>query len=413
MVLGLTNFIVGVSYAATQTQSFSAPGVNIDGLPGGGNVFTNSVATVPAIAFPAGSIVDDVITTIVFDKIDGGTTTQEANLCFNHVGGSVFNAETFMSLQSPTGELSTLINFGTYTGNVHPGLVTVTFDDTASSGAGPNEPVSGAFTPVSVLSVFDGINPAGNWTFRIGDDFAQDPLCVQSFALQIVADVPDPEIEFTVTTSSVGENVGSVNIEVTLEYAIDQNVTVPYTFNASSTATGGGTDFTDSTGGSVTITAGNTTANVQLAINNDILFEPNETVVIDLATPATDAVLGSNIQHILTISDNDSVADIVISKSDLSATYTPGGTATYVITVTNNGPASVNGITVADSLPAGVTNNGNWDCAPSGGASCISGLSAGTTATGSGDINQLVDIPFNGSVEFTLPVNFSANMADY
>lgn len=413
-VIAVCAYLLSASvFAATITQSFNAPAANVDGQPGGGNVFVNSFANVPAAAYPAGSTINDVTATVVFDKIDGGTGGQEANLCPNHVGGSVYNAETFIQLRSPTGVNRTLVNFGTYTGNGHPGFVTVTFDDAAGGGAGPGTPVSGTFTPNQALNAFDGINPVGNWRFRIGDSFAQDPLCVQSFAVRIVADVPDPEVEFTVTTSSAGENAGTVNIEVSLEYAIDQDITVPYTFNASSTATGGGIDYTDSTSGSVVITAGNTTANVQLAINDDILFEANETVVIELTAPAVDAVLGANTQHVLTINDNDTIADISIRKSDFSASYTPGGTATYTIQVVNDGPSSVNGVSVVDNLPAGVSNNGNWSCTPSGGASCISGSAPGTTASGSGNINQLVDIPLNGIVEFSLPVSFSANMSDY
>ena len=406
--------IVGSNlHAATQTQTFNAAGVSIDGPSPNTPGFATSNAVVNVGDFPVGSTVNDVTATVVFDKINGGTNGSEAFTCPNHVNGPVFNAEIFLSLQSPSAATSTLVNFSDYGMNTHPGFVTVNFDD-AGGGGVSGVPTSGTFSPSSLLSVFDGSNPVGTWVFTAGDDFDRDPFCVQSFAMQIVADVPDPEVEFTVTTSSAAESAGTVNIQVTLEYAIDQDVTVPYTFNAASTATGGGTDYTDSTSGSVVITAGNTTANVQLAINNDILFEPSETVVIDLTAPATDAVLGTNTQHTLTITDNDSVADLSITKTDLSATYSPGGSATYTITVSNGGPASVNGVSVVDNLPAGVSNNGDWTCAPSGGASCISGSPPGTTIpNGTGNISQLVDIPFNGSVVFSLPVNFSANMGDY
>jgi len=49
------------------------------------------------------------------------------------------------------------------------------------------------------------------------------------------------------------------------------------------------------------------------------------------------------------------IADIVITKDDGSTTYTPGETATYVITVTNNGDADAENILVQDTLPDGVT----------------------------------------------------------
>ncbi len=109
-------------------------------------------------------------------------------------------------------------------------------------------------------------------------------------------------------------------------------------------------------------------------------------------------------------------ADLSITKDDSSLTYSPGGTATYTIIVSNAGPDSAIGATVVDVLPNGVTVDGNWTCTPESPpntASCVSGASAGTTATGSGDINQLVDIPANTSVTFSVPVLFSSDMNDY
>jgi len=109
-------------------------------------------------------------------------------------------------------------------------------------------------------------------------------------------------------------------------------------------------------------------------------------------------------------------ADLAITKDDGLLTYTPGGTATYTIVVTNNGPRNVVAARVQDTLPAGVTVNGNWTCSPENppsSASCISGSVAGTGATGLGNIDQLVDIPANTFVTFSVPVQFSADMSDY
>jgi len=112
----------------------------------------------------------------------------------------------------------------------------------------------------------------------------------------------------------------------------------------------------------------------------------------------------------------DCTADLQIRKDDSSLTYSPGGTATYTIQVHNAGPARVTGARIEDTLPDGVTVNGSWDCEPEdppNTASCISGSPAGTTATGTGNINQLVDIPANTFLTFTVPVQFSTNMGDY
>ncbi len=63
-------------------------------------------------------------------------------------------------------------------------------------------------------------------------------------------------------------------------------------------------------------------------------------------------------------------AGFAITKTDGSATYAPGGTATYTITVTNNGPSNANNVSVTDNLPAGVTLTGNATCVAAGAATC-------------------------------------------
>jgi len=49
------------------------------------------------------------------------------------------------------------------------------------------------------------------------------------------------------------------------------------------------------------------------------------------------------------------VADLTVTKTAESPTATAGGTANYVITVANNGPATSNGASLTDVLPAGLT----------------------------------------------------------
>ena len=48
-------------------------------------------------------------------------------------------------------------------------------------------------------------------------------------------------------------------------------------------------------------------------------------------------------------------ADLAIAKSVTPATVVPGANATFTLDVTNNGPAAAAGVTVTDSLPAGLT----------------------------------------------------------
>ena len=69
----------------------------------------------------------------------------------------------------------------------------------------------------------------------------------------------------------------------------------------------------------------------------------------------------------------DLVADLAVTKTDGSLTYTPGMPVTYTITVTNAGPSDAIGATVTDALPPQVTS-ATWTATGT----------AGTTFTASG-----------------------------
>ena len=49
-------------------------------------------------------------------------------------------------------------------------------------------------------------------------------------------------------------------------------------------------------------------------------------------------------------------ADLSITKTDRQTSATPGSAITYTITVTNNGPSTVNSVTVKDNVPSSILN---------------------------------------------------------
>lgn len=112
-----------------------------------------------------------------------------------------------------------------------------------------------------------------------------------------------PTVSFGNPVSSGSEGVTSVSIPVTLSAASFLDVTVNYAVNGASTAVGGGGDY-NLVGSSLTITAGQTSGNINLTLFNDLIIETDETLVIDISNPSN-ATLGATTQHTFTIIDDD------------------------------------------------------------------------------------------------------------
>lgn len=103
-------------------------------------------------------------------------------------------------------------------------------------------------------------------------------------------------------------------------------------------------------------------------------------------------------------------SDVSVTKSDGSGTYTPGGSASYVITVSNAGPDAVSGVVVNDTLPNGARLSAPWTCVATGaGSSCpVNGGAAGDAA-----ISLSVSLDATGTATITVPVSFNADPAAY
>ena len=69
--------------------------------------------------------------------------------------------------------------------------------------------------------------------------------------------------------------------------------------------------------------------------------------------------------------------------------------------VSNNGPSNVTGATVTDALPAAITSD-IFTAVGSGGAS-------GFTASGSGNINDTVNLPNGATITYTLNATIASS----
>ncbi|MEM9533667.1 MAG: hypothetical protein AAGA23_22285, partial [Pseudomonadota bacterium] len=92
--------------------------------------------------------------------------------------------------------------------------------------------------------------------------------------------------------------------------------------------------------------------------------------------------------------DCQTIADLSITKDDGVAFFTPGEPLTYLILVRNESASTdVVGAQVLDAVPGDLTG-ASWICTPGSGAAC--------TASGTGSINETLDLNAGASAVFAL-----------
>ncbi|WP_108650564.1 Calx-beta domain-containing protein [Dongshaea marina] len=119
---------------------------------------------------------------------------------------------------------------------------------------------------------------------------------------------------------SVGEADGAANYTVILDKAGAEDVVVTLSY-ADGTALGGGVDYTDGVA-TLTIPAGQTSANFTVALTNDILSESAENYQVSIAsTRGSESSLGGSTQVTTTILDNDDLQSVALNvhEADLSS----------------------------------------------------------------------------------------------
>ena len=126
-----------------------------------------------------------------------------------------------------------------------------------------------------------------------------------------------PSASFASATSTAAESAGTRNVRVNLSSAAPSGgLTLNYSVGGTAMA-GSGNDFTIQGSGTLSVTAGATTADIPVAINDDSTEESDETVILTL-TGRTGYTLGSLTVHTLTITDNDTPTNACVSPSLLA-----------------------------------------------------------------------------------------------
>lgn len=206
-------------------------------------------------------------------------------------------------------------------------------------------------------------------------------------------------LTYTITVTNNGPSTANA---VTVSDVLPAGVTFTSVVASQGSASNAGGTIT----GSLGAIAPGASATVTIAVNVDEATRGTLSNTASATSTETDSNTANNSATQAT-AVNASV-DVAITKVDSVDPVTPGSALQYTITVTNNGPAQATGVSVADTLPAGltfvsatstvgtVTNAGN---AITG---TIGTLNSGATATIT--VNATVDAGTTGTLSNTAAV---------
>ena len=161
-----------------------------------------------------------------------------------------------------------------------------------------------------------------------------------------------PSVSFDLASSSATENAGTHNVTVTIFPAPSSGFTLGYSVTGTATA-GSGNDFTIQSSGSLSVTAGTTSAVIPVAINDDNVDDDNETVILTF-TDGTGYTVGSPTVHTLTITDNDGTGPQAVSFASASSSAAESA-GTHDVTVNLSSAAPSGGLTLGYSVTGTAT----------------------------------------------------------
>ena len=245
----------------------------------------------------------------------------------------------------------------------------------------------------------------------VGFDMGADEISSTAYQANLAVAITDATSttgqgttnSYSIVVSNSGPNtVNGAAVAVTLP------ATLTPVGNWTCAASGVGSNCSAATG------TGNINTTVDVAVGGSVTFTTDAlvsagavgsvTAIVDVTMPSgwTDPDLSDN-----SVADTDTIplvtqANLAIAMTDATPTTGQGTTNSYTIFISNSGPSTVSGATVAVTLPATLTPVGNWTCAASGaGSNC-------SAATGTGSINTTVDVAVGGSVTFAMNATVSA-----
>lgn len=128
----------------------------------------------------------------------------------------------------------------------------------------------------------------------------------------------DPDVEFALAGSSIGESGGFVDVEVVLSTATAVDVTIPFSVGGSAGSMDASVSIT-----TLVIPAGQTSGQISVTVIDDVASEGRERVILTLGTP-TGAQLGALTAHELIIDDDEPAAAVSFDVATQAAPESAG-----------------------------------------------------------------------------------------
>jgi hypothetical protein len=286
--------------------------------------------TASPIIITAGNLSSTATVTIIDDALDEDSETAIVTMGdpTNATKGetTVYTATITDNDSAPTVQFTS----STQSGTEGDSPLTVTAQLSGLSGKSITVPFTVTGTATSVVDYSITASPititagslTGTTTVTITDDSIREPSetvivtmgtptnatagATTVDTVTIVDNDVLPSVTWTQSTLLVGEGDGTAIVTAQLSASVDLDVTVPFTVTG--TATSGGVDYSI-TATPVTITAGSTTGNITITINDDVIDEDAETIIVTMGTPVN-ASSGDILEETVTLNDNEATPTV-------------------------------------------------------------------------------------------------------
>ena len=430
--------LTGVTWTCSASGGASCPAASGSGsinqvvtLPKGGIITYTLTGTVSNAAAVPGTLSNTATLTVPATYTDSNTANNTATVTNPIVGPDMAITKTDGKTAVSPGQTNTYTIVATNTGPVAVtgAVITDTMPATftgvtwtcaggggatcpSASGSGNinvtsgNIPVSGTLTFTVTGTVSAGAtgtiantanvaNPSGLADPDLTDNSATDSDTITSPDLQITktdgASTVNGGALVTYTVVAKNNGPGPVTGAVIVDNPPATLTGVTWTCNSSGGASCPSASGSNSINATATLPNGG-----QLTYTLKGTLNPTATgTLVNTATIATPSGMTDSNTANNSATDTDTIngPDLAITKTDGVTAVNPGQLVTYTIVARNNGPSNVTGATVTDTVSASLSGV-TWTCAAAGGATC--------TASGSGSINQTVNLPNGGTATFTL-----------